>query len=410
VDAKYVALNQKQTATRPRMAITDRRIPELDGLRGIAILLVLIWHFTGMLADPGQGAIQYLAWRFLIIGQSGVDLFFVLSGFLIVGILIDNRESPNYFKTFYVRRMLRILPPYLILVTGFWLCVVTLDGRLTYYFDRQLPLWSLLTFTQNWVMVWLNSPGSMSIGATWSLAIEEQFYLIAPALIFWLPRRWLPKALIAISAASIVARSACFYFYPENFTAPYVGTIFRLDGLCAGGLIAIAYRDKAIWAAIDARRTLLFGVFCALLAIIPLYTWFLRSSFALPALFHFGHTYLALLYGVSLTCILIASGTSVTAWLRAKSLGAIGLISYSLYLFHPSFKGLFFALAHRGESIQTPLDVALLAMALMSTFGFCAALYVCIERPAQKFGKRFRYELSASADQIGNVPVTSLNV
>ena len=100
------------------MAITDKRIPELDGLRGIAILLVLIWHFTGMLADPGQGAIQYLAWHFLIIGQSGVDLFFVLSGFLIVGILIDNRDSPNYFKTFYARRMLRILPAYLILVDG----------------------------------------------------------------------------------------------------------------------------------------------------------------------------------------------------------------------------------------------------------------------------------------------------
>jgi peptidoglycan/LPS O-acetylase OafA/YrhL len=392
------------------MATSDIRIPELDGLRGIAILLVLTWHFTGMLADSSQGAIQYLAWRFLIFGQSGVDLFFVLSGFLIVGILIDNRGSPNYFKTFYMRRMLRILPPYLILVTGFWLCVVTLDGRLAYYFDRQLPLWSLLTFTQNWAMASLNSFGSMSIGATWSLAIEEQFYLVAPALILWLPRRWLPTTLIAIGAASIVARSACFYFHPEKFTAPYVGTIFRLDGLCAGGLIAIAYRDKAMWATIQARRTLLLGAFCALIAIIPLYTWFLRSSFALPVLLHFGHTYLALLYGISLTGILMGSGTPAMAWLRTKSLGAIGRISYSLYLFHPSFKGLFFALAHRGESMRTLLDVALLVMALMSTFGFCAALYVWIERPAQKFGKRFRYEPSAQADQTASVPLTSVNV
>jgi peptidoglycan/LPS O-acetylase OafA/YrhL len=392
------------------MATSDIRIPELDGLRGIAILLVLIWHFTGMLADPGQGAIQYLAWRFAIFGRSGVDLFFVLSGFLIVGILMDNRDSPNYFKTFYVRRMLRILPAYLILVAGFWLCVVTLDGRLAYYFDRQLPLWSLLTFTQNWVMASLNGFGSMSIGATWSLAIEEQFYLFAPALIVWLPPRWLPKALIAIGLTSIAARSVCFYFYPENFTAPYVGTIFRLDGLCTGGLIAIAYRNKAMWAAIRARRTLLLGVLCALIAIIPFYTWFLRSSFALPVLFHFGHAYLALLYGVSLIGILMGSGTPAMAWLRAKSLGAIGLISYSLYLFHPSFKGLFFALAHRGESMRTPFDVALLVMALMSTFGFCAALYVCIELPAQKFGKRFRYELAASADQTGSIPVTPVNV
>jgi peptidoglycan/LPS O-acetylase OafA/YrhL len=392
-----------------RMATSDTRIPELDGLRGIAILLVLIWHFTGMLADPGQGAMQYLAWRFLIFGQSGVDLFFVLSGFLIVGILIDKRDSPNYFKTFYVRRMLRILPPYLILVTGFWLCVATLDGRLAYYFDRQLPLLSLLTFTQNWVMVSLNSLGSMSIGATWSLAIEEQFYLVAPALILWLPLRWLPRTLIAIGATSIMARSAWFYFYPENFTAPYVGTIFRLDGLCAGGLIAIAYRDKAMWAAIQTHRTRLLGAFCALIAIIPLYTWLLRSSFALPVLFHFGHAYLALLYGISLTGILIGSGTSATAWLRAKSLGSIGLISYSLYLFHPSFKGLFFVLAHRGETLRTPFDVALLAVALISTFGFCVALYVFVELPAQKLGKRFRYKQAAKGDQTA-APVASINV
>jgi peptidoglycan/LPS O-acetylase OafA/YrhL len=106
------------------MAISDRRLAELDGLRGIAIMLVLVWHFTGMLVDPGQGDIQYLTWRFLIFGRSGVDLFFVLSGFLIIGILVDNRDSSDYFKTFYLRRALRILPPYLILVTGFWLAAV----------------------------------------------------------------------------------------------------------------------------------------------------------------------------------------------------------------------------------------------------------------------------------------------
>lgn len=389
---------------------SDRRIAELDGLRGVAILLVLSWHFIGMLAAPNQGAIQYVAWRFLIFGQSGVDLFFVLSGFLIVGILIDNKNSSNYFRTFYARRMLRILPPYAILVTGFWLCVMATDGRLAYYFDRELPLWSLLTFTQNWVMVSLNSLGSISIGGTWSLAIEEQFYLVAPALILWLPGRLLPKALIAIGAASIAARSACFYFYPENFTAPYVGTVFRLDGLCVGGLIAMGYRNATVWAAIRARRTVLVVLLCILIAIIPLYTWFLRSSFALPVLFHFGHAYLAVLYGTILISILMWSGTSATGWLRAKGLGAIGLISYSLYLFHPAFKGLFFVLAHRGETLRTPLDAGLLLLALISTFGFCAALYACIERPAQTLGKRIRYEQATKADQIADVPIASLNV
>src|SRR5450432_1432838 len=198
------------------MPISDRRIPELDGLRGIAILLVLVWHFTGMLVDPEQGVVQNAAWRYLIFGQSGVDLFFVLSGFLIIGILIDNRESPTYFKTFYIRRALRILPPYLILVAGFWLCVELAGHRLAHYFDWQLPLWSLLTFTQNWVMASINDFGSPLIGGTWSLAIEEQFYVFAPALMLVLPKRLLPKAIIAIGIASIVARSFYFYLYPTE--------------------------------------------------------------------------------------------------------------------------------------------------------------------------------------------------
>lgn len=376
------------------MPISEKRLLELDGLRGIAILLVLIWHFTGMLVDPSQGTAQYLAWRYLIFGQSGVDLFFVLSGFLIIGILIDNRESPNYFKTFYARRALRILPPYLILVAAFWLCIDVTGGRLAYYFDRQLPLWSLLTFTQNWAMSSIDSFGAMSIGGTWSLAIEEQFYLFAPALILLLPRRLLPKTLVAIGVASIAARSACFYLYPEHVLVPYVGTMFRLDGLCVGGLIAIAYRNAAVWMAIILRRRALLGALCALIAIIPAYTWFLRSNFDHLAEYHFGHAYLSLLYGASLMSILVWSSTLATSWLRSKVLTGTGTISYALYLFHPSFKGMFFVVARRGEQLTAPIDIALLSAAFVSTFVFCALLYRYVERPAQQLGHRFKYDLA----------------
>jgi len=387
------------------MPISDKHIPELDGLRGIAILLVLVWHFTGMLVDPDQGNVQYLAWRYLIFGQSGVDLFFVLSGFLIIGILVDNRGSPNYFKTFYIRRALRILPPYLILVGGFWSCVIV--GLP--YFDRQIPLWSLLTFTQNWVMASLNSYGGMSIAATWSLAIEEQFYLFAPALVLLLPSRLLPKALITVGAISVMARSTCFYLWPENVYAPYVLTPLRLDGLCVGGLIAIAYRNPTIWAGILLRRMVLLVVLGALVAAIPFYTWFLRSSLGHFVLYHFGLTYLAFLYGASLTSILIWSGTPALAWLRTTSLIGVGLVSYSLYLFHPTFKGLFFVLAHRESVVlRTPLDAALLAAAFVSTFVFCFVLRRYIELPAQELGKRFRYDEPRSAVHNAAIPVSDL--
>jgi peptidoglycan/LPS O-acetylase OafA/YrhL len=229
-------------------------------------------------------------------------------------------------------------------------------------------------------------------------------------LILLLPRRLLPKTLIAIGAASIAARSVCFHLYPDNPYAPYVGTVFRLDGLCMGGLIAIAYRNTAVWAAILARRTILLGILCALLAMIPFYTWFLRSSISQPVLYDFGHTYLTLLYGAILTSVLIWSGSSATAWLRSRTLTGVGLISYSLYLFHPSFKGLFFVLAHRGETLQTPLDAVLLAAALISTFGFCAALYRYVELPAQKLGKRFKYEKRIGPDRNAIGPAATIQV
>jgi peptidoglycan/LPS O-acetylase OafA/YrhL len=371
------------------MLISEKRVSELDGLRGIAILLVLVWHFTGMLTDPNQGTVQYLAWRYLIFGQSGVDLFFVLSGYLIIGILIDTRETPDYFATFYKRRALRILPPYLILVAGYWTCVYLADGHLDYYFNRQLPLWSLLTFTQNWVMASIDSFGSMSIGGTWSLAIEEQFYMFAPALILLVPKRWLAKVLLATALASIIARSGYYALHTDAKIAPYVGTIFRLDGLCVGGLIAISRRNPAAWSAILNHRTKLLAALIGLAVLIPGYTWLLRSDdYGVLVLYHFGHTYLALLYGAALSTILAWSDAPATKWLRSKIFVLTGSISYSLYLFHPSFKGLFFVFAHRGEQLTAPIDMALLAGAFIATFAFCALLYQFVERPARQLGHR----------------------
>jgi peptidoglycan/LPS O-acetylase OafA/YrhL len=145
-------LAQRQIRKSLRMVPSDRHVKELDGLRGIAVLLVLGWHFTGMLMNPADGPFQNAVWRFAIFGQSGVDLFFVLSGFLIIGILVDNRDTSTlvFFRTFYVRRALRIVPPYLLLVTAFASCTAIFGA--SYYLGRQLPLWSILTFTQNWIM------------------------------------------------------------------------------------------------------------------------------------------------------------------------------------------------------------------------------------------------------------------
>src|SRR5579862_7509574 len=167
------------------------RIQELDGVRGLAILLILIDHYIygslGQYRDTPLGAIIRdvfpLSW-------SGVDLFFVLSGFLIGGILMDHRDSTDYFKTFYIRRACRILPIYFIWIILFfsiaWLFSShASSGWYAEEFRRipHLPDWRYFFFLQNFNMATTNDFGPVWTGITWSLCIEEQFYLLMPLII-----------------------------------------------------------------------------------------------------------------------------------------------------------------------------------------------------------------------------------
>jgi len=163
---------------------------------------VLNWHsvaHTTFLHHPTVTrilGIERLTW-------SGVDLFFVLSGFLIGGILLDHRDSPNYFKTFYLRRAYRILPLYFLVVTLCWI-VFQLSNRGWTPFGRidlfpgTLPWWSFFTFTQNLVVAVVGGSSRGGLGVTWSLAIEEQFYLTLPFVIRRVSRKNLGYILVAV--------------------------------------------------------------------------------------------------------------------------------------------------------------------------------------------------------------------
>src|SRR5271156_3076565 len=137
------------------------RIPELDGLRGIAILLVLAYHYVSI---PSGVAPTHLYQRLFAIGWSGVDLFFVLSGFLIGGILLDVRESPNYFKSFYGRRFYRIVPLYYVWVAIYFIVTSFRPSPETW---RSVPIYAL--FLQNSVKINHAILGTAWLGALWSL-------------------------------------------------------------------------------------------------------------------------------------------------------------------------------------------------------------------------------------------------
>ncbi len=212
----------------------SNRIPELDGLRGIAIGTVLIFHyFVATTSATPQSLFAYLlaACR---LTWSGVDLFFVLSGFLIGGILLDAREASNYFGVFYTRRFFRIVPAYALLLAVHLglLTSVSLGFRtnLGYLLRDRLPSLVHSVFLQNFWMAAHNSLGSSTLMVTWSLAVEEQFYLTLPILIRLVPPRRLPPVLIFATLGAVLLRIALCLCWPANQMARFVLRCVNLGG------------------------------------------------------------------------------------------------------------------------------------------------------------------------------------
>ena len=164
-------------------------LQRIDGLRGIAIIGVLLFHLGSKLpALHLEFASRY--------GWAGVDLFFVISGFLITGILLDSIGSEHYFRNFYVRRVLRIWPLYFALLAFVFVLLPWIMPALRERIFSQCHPWqSYLVFAQNF---FVRDFGIGPVGVTWSLAIEEQFYLMWPLIILLFPRRLLPAFLLSI--------------------------------------------------------------------------------------------------------------------------------------------------------------------------------------------------------------------
>ena len=197
------------------------RIKQLDGLRGLAILMVLFVHLFnfGLFSN-----VFYFGW-------AGVDLFFVLSGFLITGILLNTRQQEGYFRKFWIRRVLRIFPLYYAVLTVFLLMAPYF--RPTAWFSRyQIYFW---TYTSNYLV--LQKGFFKPLGHFWSLAIEEQFYLCWP-IIIWLFK---PMQLLVISLLLIVT-GILLRYSSSNVYIIYGSTPAHIDGLMVGGMLAVVIR------------------------------------------------------------------------------------------------------------------------------------------------------------------------
>jgi peptidoglycan/LPS O-acetylase OafA/YrhL len=311
-----------------------KRIKELDGLRGIAILLVLLCHSTFEL-HPSSKILSGLA----TLGQltwSGVDLFLVLSGFLIGGILLDARHSPRYFRTFYVRRAFRILPPYAGIVCLFLFRFMRPSaGPLGEFSPNHIPWFAYFTFTQNLWMAGLGSFGAGTMAATWSLAVEEQFYLTVPWIVRRITERRLAIFLIGLIATVPVVRTVLYLFVRTGSFADYVLMPCRADALGMGVLIALIVRDPKWFGVTLANRSGLKKTALVLLLALAMFTP--RGSEFSGVMVTVGYSCLAFFYGSLLLMALTGASPLLTRLLRNQVLMHLGTLAYFTYLFHLLF-------------------------------------------------------------------------
>lgn len=378
--------------------------PQLDGLRALAVMQVLLMHFLA--ADRPTDATWFVAGVNMIsVLGNGVHLFFVLSGFLITSILLRSRDSSNYFRAFYARRTLRIFPVYylVLLLTLGTLSVLVLTGvavsdEAREAFNNQWWLWLYVSNFSQGIAGIDHSFAGLQFGHFWTLAVEEQFYLVWPLIIFILPRRIVAFVCVLACIALPIARR--IFSDGETIVPMYV---LNLDGLFLGGLLAIAW--ERISSSIRLRRGL-YVVAC--LAALCYATSFLTTGMAragvLPSIvgpisrlpWPDPTTCLVLAYaGLVHFAITTKAQNPIRKILEIRPLTFIGKISYGLYVYHYLFIVYYFMFARELTS-RLPFPVAIdwmihLLIATTLSIATASISWFLFEQPILRLKSRFSY-------------------
>ena len=362
-------IQQNPIAKAPAFKLSYR--PELDGLRGISILLVLGLHFTPNLI-PG--------------GFLGVDIFFVLSGFLITSLLLQEWSQRNSIslKDFYIRRILRLGPGlavYLLLLGTYALVFLKKENAKEIYFGILLTL----SYVSNWVIALKPDFPTGILAITWSLAVEEQFYLVWPLILsllltLRLNRSWIILALV-LGIVSVGINRALLWEAGASVRRLYYATDTHADGLLMGCLVGCLVcwdlMPKSRWLEVFVKSVAL--VFAFLIAFLVL-----TRKHDHPLFYVGGFSFVALGFAATILALVAWPAAPAATVLRFKPLAWLGRISYGLYLWHWPVRGFVF-----GKSAQpsTKQIVAAIVLSLVIT----SLSYYVIELPFLRWKKRFSH-------------------
>ena len=347
-------------------------IPALDGVRAIAVLMVLVTHFW-----PDSPSV-YLN-RVAAFGWPGVDLFFVLSGYLISRILWATAERDGYYKSFYMRRTLRIFPLYYAVLT-FVLIILPMFKTLpeSLMHDR----WMYFAYLSN-IALAAGGWQLFLVDVTWSLAIEEQFYLLWPAVVRTLKGPRLIKLCVALIVIAPIARLLLWDSLGWRWI--HMLTPFRLDAFAAGAVVGLVPIPKRV-----AQWVL--GLGLAVMAPLVLTDSFGRESWQVAT---FGYTLTALTAGAAVRL------APETAWLAWRPLSHLGVISYGMYLLHPMCLAVTSSLV---AGMPGPRIVTNLLIPILATIAVAQLSYWLWESPFLRMKDRWEIGRSATVRAAKHAP------
>jgi len=330
-----------------------RRLPQLDGLRAFAFLAVFTHHALG-----------------LPLGWIGVDLFFVLSGFLITGILVREKGATRYFRTFYLRRFLRIFPPYYLFLT-----VALLVTGASFVPES----WWYLLYLSN-IRDSFTYPFASWLSPMWSLAVEEQFYLVWPLVVAGLSRQCLARFCLTLLVLAPAVRALLTLTF-ASFRPVYHLLPARMDLLAAGGLLALLQMGNRgrfqkmarIGPAVAAVAT---GTFALLAAMMPSFRTS-ANSFLFNTL---GYSLVLIAMSGILAAVLGMKEGVVFRLLSNRAVIFLGTISYTLYLVHK------LVLTAVRSVVPYPLPAAAVTLAL--TVVWASASWYLLEKPLARLKER----------------------